>query len=56
VNLKSLIAVLMAALTFFTPFTALGSLVKDSAEASAEQAAKLMSIPVCGLLPVEFWG
>jgi len=40
VNLKSLITVLMAALTFFTPFTALGSLVKDSAEAAAEQAAE----------------
>ncbi len=39
-KLKSLINVLMAALTFFTPFTALGNLVKDSAEAAAERDAE----------------
>ena len=39
-KLKSLINVLMAALTFFTPFTALGNLVKDSAESAAERDAE----------------
>lgn len=38
---KPLITVLMAALTFFTPFIAFGSSVKDSAEAAAERDAEV---------------
>ena len=40
-KLKLLLTVLMAALTFFTPFIAFGNSVKNSAEAAAERDAEV---------------